>query len=264
VATGFLMYHELAEPGRPVVDDDPGYTTYVLDHATFAEQMAWIASAGLRGISVGDWCAARDLPGRVVITFDDGCETDWTMAAPRLLERGFGATFYVVSAWIGRRAGFMTAAQLRELADAGFEIGSHSVTHAFLSDAAGEGLASELRDSKSRLEDLLGRAVTHFSCPGGRWSRDVESVAREIGYATVATSRVGANSAATNPYALARCAMQRHTAPRAFEAFCRGEGLGAMRVRERALAAAKAVLGNRVYDALRGAALKRGSVLRSS
>jgi peptidoglycan/xylan/chitin deacetylase (PgdA/CDA1 family) len=255
MATGFLMYHELAEPGRPVVDEDPGYSTYVLDHATFADQMAWIASAGLRGVSVGDWCAGREIPGRVVITFDDGCETDWTMAAPRLLERGFGATFYVVSGWIGRRAGFMTAAQLRELADAGFEIGSHSVTHALLTDVAGERRRAELRDSKHHLEDLLSRAVTHFSCPGGRWSRDVESVAREIGYATVATSRVGANSAETNPFALARCAMQRHTSPRVFEAFCRGEGLGAMRLRERALAAAKAVLGNKAYETLRGAAL---------
>jgi peptidoglycan/xylan/chitin deacetylase (PgdA/CDA1 family) len=251
------MYHELEEPGRPLVDSDPGYATYVLGRDTFAAQMAWIASSGLRGIGVGDWCAlGRDVPGHVVVTFDDGCETDWTIAAPILLERGFGATFYVVSGWIGRRAGFMTPDQLRQIANAGFEIGSHSVTHAFMSDVDQTRLRSELGDSKRQLEDLIGRAVTHFSCPGGRWNGSVEAVARELGYETVATSRVGANSSASNPYALARCAMQDRTSQAAFEAFCRAEGLATMQLRERALAMAKAVLGNRVYDTLRGAALR--------
>ena len=252
------MYHELEQPGVPVVDADPGYTTYVIERAAFAAQMAWISSSGLHGVSVGDWCAlGRDDRDRVVVTFDDGCETDWTVAAPILLERGFGATFYVVSGWIGRRPGFMSPAQLRQLANAGFEIGSHSVTHAFLTDVDDARLRSELKDSKLQLEEVLGRAVTHLSCPGGRWNPRVEATAREIGYETVATSRVGANDSSTNPHALARCAMQRHTPPRAFEAFCRAEGLGAMQLRERALSAAKAVLGNRVYDTLRGVALRR-------
>jgi peptidoglycan/xylan/chitin deacetylase (PgdA/CDA1 family) len=250
------MYHELEEPGHPVVDSTPGYLTYVIDRATFAQQLSWMTSAHMRGVSVGDWCTHSRDDSSVVITFDDGCETDWTMAAPRLLESGFGATFYVVSGWIGRRKGFMSVAQLRELANAGFEIGSHSVSHAFLTDIAATQLRSELADSKHHLEDLLGRAVKHFSCPGGRWNRAVETTARELGYQTVATSRVGANNPASNPYALARCAMQRNTSQETFEAFARGEGLTAMRVRERALAAAKTILGNKVYDTLRGAALR--------
>jgi peptidoglycan/xylan/chitin deacetylase (PgdA/CDA1 family) len=255
--TTALLYHELQRLGRPVADAHPGYVRYVIDESRFARQMAWIESAGLRGVSVGQARqAAFDAPHEVAITFDDGCESDWVIAAPRLLERGFGATFYVVSGWVGRRAGFLSAAQLRELASAGFEVGSHSATHAFLSDLDATVLRRELLESKRDIEDTIGQAVTHLSCPGGRTNRRVAEAAREAGYETMAASRVGANGAYTDPFALARCPMLRDTTQRTFEAFCRGNGLAALQLRDRALGAAKTLLGTRLYASIRNAALK--------
>lgn len=259
MATGFLMYHELARPGRPLNDTDPGYVRYAIDESRFARQLATIAAGGLRGTSVGEWrTAGGDATGLAVITFDDGCETDLVVAAPLLSARGFSATFYVVSTWVGR-PGFLTPSQLRELSRAGFEIGSHSATHAFLSGLDDTSLQREIVDSKRQLEDIVGSRVVHLSCPGGRWSRRVAAFAREAGYATVATSRIGTNGATSDPHALARCAIQRDTTTKAFDAFCRGAGLTTMLVRDRALAAAKTLLGNRIYTSLRGAALKGGA-----
>jgi hypothetical protein len=80
-------------------------------------------------------------------------------------------------------------------------------------------------------------------------------VAREAGYETVATSRVGLNDSASDPYALMRCAVRRLDTARTFEAFCRGTRIGPLQARERVLAAAKTVLGQRLYAALRGMAL---------
>jgi peptidoglycan/xylan/chitin deacetylase (PgdA/CDA1 family) len=255
--TAALMYHELERPGRPLADADPGYVRYVLDESHFVRQIAWMRSAGLRGVSVGQARqAAFAAPAQIVITFDDGCETDWVVAAPHLLEYGFGATFYVVSRWIGCRAGFLTAAQLRELSAAGFEVGSHSATHAFLTGLEDGGLRRELLDSKREIEDVVGRPVTHLSCPGGRVSRRVADAAREAGYETMATSRLGVNGPCTDPFALARCPVLRDTPQHTFEALCRGERLAGLQVREHALGAAKALLGNRLYTSLRHFALR--------
>lgn len=255
--TTALMYHELERPGRPLADTDPGYVRYVLDESRFAQQIAWIAAAGLRGVSVGQ--AHRhvfDAPGQVVITFDDGSESDWVVAVPRLLERAFGATFYVVSRWIGRRAGFLRQAGLRGLSEAGFEVGSHSATHAFLTDLDGAGLRRELVESKREIEDILGRPVTHLSCPGGRLNRRVADAAREAGYQTMAASRIGVNGPRSDPFALARCPVLRDTPQHTFEAFCRGEHLTSLQLREHTLGAAKALLGNRLYASIRHFAIR--------
>jgi peptidoglycan/xylan/chitin deacetylase (PgdA/CDA1 family) len=255
--TAALMYHELERRGRPLADAQSGYVRYVLDESRFARQIAWMASAGLRGVAIGQaHHAGFDAPGQVVITFDDGCESDWLVAAPHLLESTFGATFYVVSRWIGRRPGFLSAAQLRELSGARFEIGSHSATHAFLSDLDAMTLRRELLESKHEIEDVLGRPVKHLSCPGGRSNRRVADAAREAGYETMATSRIGVNGKRSDRFALARCPVMRDTTQQTFEAFCRGDRLAGLQVREHALGAAKALLGNRLYTSLRNVALR--------
>lgn len=257
VATGFLLYHELERVGRPLADSDPGYVRYVLEERRFIAHLAWMTAAGLRGVSVREARAASlAAPGQVVITFDDGCETDWLLAAPSLKERGFGATFFVVSRWIGRRAGYLKRAQLRALAAEGFEVGSHSATHAYLSELDGSSLRREIVDSKREIEDIVGRQVVHLSCPGGRWNRRVSRVAREAGYDGVATSRIGANGHAADPFALARCSLLRDTSAETFEAFCLGKGLAGLQLRDRTLTVAKLLLGNRVYATLRDVALR--------
>ena len=254
--TPFLMYHELERPGRPLCSIDPGYVTYVLPESVFARQLAWLHEHGLKGVSVSDAHASGfDASGRVAITFDDGCESDWIVAAPLLSQRGFGGTFYVVSTWVGRRRGYATVEQLRQLAAAGFEIGSHSATHAMLTDVSPAGLRREIAESKRALEDMLGLPIRHFSCPGGRWTRRAALVARDAGYDTMATSRVGSNDARTGLFALRRCALQRHQPHALFETFCSGTGLWRAVARDRVLAGAKALLGTRLYAGLRSRAL---------
>ena len=130
-ATVFLMYHELEEPGRPLCHTEPGYVRYVLPCLEFRAQMSLIKTKGWRGVSVSE--ALNCLPECVAITFDDGCETDLIYAAPVLQELVFGATFYITTAFIGRR-GYLNQSQVRELRRMGFEIGCHSMTHAYLTD----------------------------------------------------------------------------------------------------------------------------------
>jgi peptidoglycan/xylan/chitin deacetylase (PgdA/CDA1 family) len=190
----------------------------------------------------------------VTITFDDGCETDLLVAAPILKEFGFGATFYVTTGWTGNR-GFMDAQQLRELAGLGLEIGCHSKTHAYLPDLDDTRLHEEIAGAKIQLEQVLGRPVEHFSCPGGRFDERVKNIAREAGYRTVATSRTHANSESTDPFALGRVAVMRDTNLQDFLSWCRGEGLWKLTLRDGLRDGAKRILGNSFYDRVRASVL---------
>src|SRR5688500_7529622 len=125
----FLMYHELERPRRALCDDSPGYLRYVVREEDFLRQLDHLRERGIAGLDVST-ALMRPSPG-VAITFDDGCETDLLIAAPALRERDFGATFYITTGFLGRR-GYLDSQQLRTLAESGFEIGSHGVTHRFL------------------------------------------------------------------------------------------------------------------------------------
>ncbi|HWY57544.1 MAG TPA: polysaccharide deacetylase family protein [Terriglobales bacterium] len=250
----FLMYHELELPGRNLCRREAGYMRYVLAAADFRAQMQSLGTAGWKGLSVSQSLVFPEYPA-VTITFDDGCETDLVVAAPILRSLNFNATFYITYEFL-ETSGYLTRKQLLKLSDLGFEIGCHSMSHAYLSDLDDGGLQREIAESKVYLEHVLCKPVDHFSCPGGRFDRRVEEVAKAAGYHSVATSRLHRNSSSTNPYALGRVAMMRGTPLREFESLCQGHGLWQMSLRSGIQQGAKHLLGNSLYDRVRSAVLK--------
>ena len=253
----FLMYHELELPGRPLCQSEPGYVRYILSEESFRTQMTWLARNGWRGLSVGE-ALAYPAGKSVAITFDDGCETDLITAAPILKESGFHATFYVTAGFLGK-PGYLSREGLRQLDALGFEIGCHSMTHAYLNDLQATDLRLEISDAGKKLEDLIGKKVEHFSCPGGRYDARTLSVAKEAGYRSLATSHTRANSPATNPFLLGRVAVLRGMGTATFARVCTGKALRGMRLAGSARDAARALLGNAFYDRVRALLLRSGT-----
>lgn len=143
---------------------------------------------------------AGTLPKRsVVITFDDGFAS--TLRAKTLLdEAGFVATVFVVTRfvdsgrplcwpgverWLGGNTRSEMAPlswrQLEPLREAGWEVGSHTSTHALLTRLDDEDLARELAASRNAIEERLGRADT-VAYPYGLADDRVAAAAREAGY----------------------------------------------------------------------------------
>jgi polysaccharide deacetylase family protein (PEP-CTERM system associated) len=96
-----------------------------------------------------------------------------------LLERtGCRSTFFVLG-WIAAR----NPSLIQRIAEAGHEIASHGSNHVDLQSHTAQTLAQELRDEKSRLEDLTGRAVIGFRAPnfsivrGTAWALEALSAA---------------------------------------------------------------------------------------
>ncbi|MFN3712159.1 MAG: polysaccharide deacetylase family protein [Alcanivoracaceae bacterium] len=92
-----------------------------------------------------------------------------------------------------QQAGLATPAQgpamswqaLREMADSGMEIGSHSCSHAVLANESVERIHAELAISRQRIEQQLGHPCTSLSYPvGGRSAVNgiVEQQAEQCGY----------------------------------------------------------------------------------
>jgi peptidoglycan/xylan/chitin deacetylase (PgdA/CDA1 family) len=136
------------------------------------------------------------------ITFDDGYLSVYEHACPMLAERNMTATIYVVVDSLGgvnewdKRAGdceekMMSADHARELAEAGFEIGSHTLNHAHLPSLDDDQLRAEVADSRHKLEDLIGREVTSFSYPYGDFDTRVLAAAASAGYRNAVSTKLG-------------------------------------------------------------------------
>lgn len=146
--------------------------------------------------------ATQSRPGRrVAITFDDGCRSVYEIARPILDEFGMTATLFVPTDHIGRSEPMswpgiaeyaagehsdelipMTWEQTRELADAGWEIGSHTRSHPHLTDLDDVRLAEELADSRADCEARLRRPCTSIAFPYGDVDDRVAAAAGRAGY----------------------------------------------------------------------------------
>lgn len=201
-----FAYHDFVptSAGAP-----PAAKLYVLSEAQFAEHLRALEAPGLRAARLADVVAAPG-PGQFVLSFDDGHITNYTVAFPMLAERQWPACFFVIASRVGERDG-LGWRELREMASAGMEIGSHSLTHPFLHRAAPPEIRREFGESKRILEDGLGQAVEFASLPRGSAAPGMGALIATLGYRAFCTSEPGLVSAATDRFALPRIAVKRRT-----------------------------------------------------
>ena len=177
VITPILIYHHIAkrEPAN----------RYFLSPAIFEAQMVALQHSGYTTIPLSLLVQALTegafLPPRpVVITFDDGYRDVYTHAFPILKRLGFTGVVYVIAGQVGTGK-YMDAGELGELADAGWEIGSHSWTHASLRSPAAK-LPREIDESRQALEELLSVPIETFAFPYGLTSKYVTGLVKDAGY----------------------------------------------------------------------------------
>jgi peptidoglycan/xylan/chitin deacetylase (PgdA/CDA1 family) len=197
----------------------------------FASQLGYMRNFG-EFISMDDAVSLLEsvdpLDGRYFcVTFDDGYKNCFTNALPILLDNEATAIFFIptelidlsseTGAGIAREfypgeaavLEFLTWRECRRLADAGMAIGSHTVSHARLSDLSETAVERELKESKAVIERELGRPCSHFSPPGGKPDADFITgrdprIAREVGYRSFSSSRRGSAYRRQDPMMIER------------------------------------------------------------
>jgi peptidoglycan/xylan/chitin deacetylase (PgdA/CDA1 family) len=140
---------------------------------------AIIATALAIGSLVAAPSAQAAAPTIVSLTFDDG-NADQLNAAHILTANGMKGTFYITSGFTDQ-AGYMTLADLHGLADAGHEIGGHSVTHPDLVTLPTDEAAPQICNDRVNLTNW-GFPVTSFAYPFASQNPSMETVAQNCGY----------------------------------------------------------------------------------
>ena len=182
-----LMYHSVT----PYEQDPYGIT---VSPARFERQMRWLRRRGLRGVSMSAlldaWSAGR-ARGLIGLTFDDGYADFLEYALPVLAQYGFGATTFPVAGLLGGnndwdpdgpRKPLMTEAQVRQVAEAGIEIGSHGMRHVSLPGTPAAALAAEAAESRAILRAASGQDVAGFCYPFGHVDAPAVDAVRAAGY----------------------------------------------------------------------------------
>jgi peptidoglycan/xylan/chitin deacetylase (PgdA/CDA1 family) len=238
-----LLYHGI-EDGEPSARRmDQIDREYELDRKLFEEHVSYLATKPSASV-------------RAVISFDDGDVSGYTMAAPILERHGLRGEFFIVTRWIGQ-PGFMNAAQLRELAERGHGVHSHSRTHPRLPDLGPAEIEDELRGSKDDLESLLGVPVRQFSIPGGAFDDRVIEIAARVGYSAVLNSVEGYNDDRRGSFVLRRFTPRSYSTVSMLAGICEHPRYTSIRmaVKRAALDAARRALGSAGYERLRGRAM---------
>lgn len=183
-----LLYHAVFE-GKTNTEK------YAIASDTFEQHVRYLSELGFEGISFGAFLNGfQPHPGKkyIMITFDDGNYSDYSIAFPTLRKHGFAGTFFVTVGRIGT-CDYLDWGHLRGMIDDDMSVQSHSLNHLFLSDLGKDDLRKELAGSKKILEDKLSHPVDFVSLPGGFYSQRVLKAAQGAGYKGVATSDPGLN-----------------------------------------------------------------------
>ena len=208
-----LLYHRIGAPKLSSL-----VAGQYVAPALFASELDYLSTRGWKSDSLDHISGTQCVEGgddRFCVTFDDGYLSVYEHAYPALAKRNMPATVYIVADTIGginawdRNAGdqmekMMSAEQVREMSDNGFEIGSHTLTHAHLPMLSDEQLRTEVVDSKHQLEDIIGKEVTSFSYPYGDYDNRVLEAAIAAGYKNAVSTRLGVIVSGTSLFEIPR------------------------------------------------------------
>jgi peptidoglycan/xylan/chitin deacetylase (PgdA/CDA1 family) len=122
-----------------------------------------------------------------------------------------------IAAEIAHRAGLaaksdlmMSDDQVRQLAEAGMEVGAHTVSHPILAGIDRTAAVREIEESKRRLEQIIGRSVSSFAYPNGQpgkdYGREHVEIVRSAGYVSAVTTAWGCVTSEAQQYELPRIA----------------------------------------------------------
>lgn len=127
----------------------------------------------------------------ISLNFDDLWEANLSTAFPVMDQYGYKSTQFITTEYI---ASTEDRQQIKAFYDNGHEIGSHTVTHPFLTKVSSRVLYNELYNSKNVLESIVGKGnVSNFATPYGDYSPSVTTAIGKY-YQSNRNTDVGWNS----------------------------------------------------------------------
>jgi peptidoglycan/xylan/chitin deacetylase (PgdA/CDA1 family) len=211
---------------------------YDLTPAQLEAHFQYFKTHGYQPITIAQLLAYRKRPALlpakpVALTFDDGTKSHYTTVLPLLKKYGFKATFYIFpNSTRGSKKRWLSWEELSEIAQAGMDIGSHALSHPYLTvrhkmdeQQYAAWLEKELAQSKKLLEENLKVKVTTLAYPFGLYDRQVERAAIKAGYAGMLSINPGPNRLRENSFRLKRRIIVNKIGPKSLTNILAGHAL---------------------------------------
>lgn len=168
-----LCYHQVRDY-KP--SDSKTAKDYIVPVDAFREQMKLLADSGYHAILPGQLheylITGKALPDKpVLITFDDTRLDQFTAALPELNRYGFKAAFFIMTVSLGK-PGYMSKKQVKQLADEGHTIGSHTYDHKNVKTYTVDDWVEQVQKPSKQLQTITGKPVEYFAYPFGLWNRE--------------------------------------------------------------------------------------------
>jgi peptidoglycan/xylan/chitin deacetylase (PgdA/CDA1 family) len=178
-----LCYHHIREP-------KPGQSetmrSYSVSPAQFAQQMKALKDSGYETILPNQLYnyLVHDgpLPAKpVMLTFDDTDEEQFSIGYNEMKKYGFKGVFFIMTISINRPR-YMTKAQLKQLADEGNAVESHTWDHHMVTKYQGEDWEKQFVKPRKTIEDITGKPATYFAYPFGLWNERAIPELKKAGF----------------------------------------------------------------------------------
>ena len=119
-----------------------------------------------------------------MITFDDTDEDQFTVGNSTLKKYGFKGVYFIMTVSIGRkgRINYMTKEQIKQLADEGNTIASHTYDHKNFAHFTDEDWKTQIDEPTKKLEQITGKKVEYFAYPYGVFKAENLPKLKEHGF----------------------------------------------------------------------------------
>jgi peptidoglycan/xylan/chitin deacetylase (PgdA/CDA1 family) len=191
-----LCYHQIRDW---TAKDSKSAKDYIIPVKTFKEHIKLLADSGYNSIQPDElynYLAYGDkLPEKpVMITFDDTDYDQFEVGATELAKYGYKGVYFIMTVSIGRngKVHYMSKENIKELADKGNAIGSHTYDHQNVKKLVGEDWTKQIDKPTKTLEEITGKKIDNFAYPFGLWNKEAIPELKKRGFKDayiLATSR---------------------------------------------------------------------------
>ncbi len=212
-----LMYHKVTDG-----EIETAHKIYVT-RDNFEKHVRFFKRRGLTSITFKDYLAfaraqkpAKDFPAKpFILTFDDGYLSTYANALPLCSKYGFTPVIFLLGDFNIQKNNWdsgeepshgiiMQAEQKQQLADAGWEIGAHTLSHPRLTQLPPQQAFEEIKNSKTSLEKGLHTEVISFAYPYGDYDNNTEALVQQAGFEFGIATDTGGMKIEENRFAIFR------------------------------------------------------------
>ncbi|MEO8961522.1 MAG: polysaccharide deacetylase family protein [Ginsengibacter sp.] len=178
-----LCYHHIREPKS---GQSETLKSYSVSPSQFAQQMKILKDSGYETVlpdQLYDYLLhGGTLPAKpVMLTFDDTDEEQFTIGATEMRKYGFKGVFFIMTVSINRPR-YMSKDQIKQLAEEGNAIESHTWDHHRVTKYQGEDWDKQFVKPRKTIEDITGRPATYFAYPFGLWNQAAFPELKKAGF----------------------------------------------------------------------------------